>query len=77
MKAFDCCYANCHEPGTIHIGENGNPATHWICWIHLAKWNARRARFLREGGACEMQLLGEPLCDDCDDEGKPDICASA
>ena len=29
------------------------------------KWNADRARFLADGGGCEMQRLGELLCDEC------------
>jgi hypothetical protein len=31
MPHYDCCYANCDRPGTIYIGENGNPDTQWIC----------------------------------------------
>jgi len=60
MRYFECCYARCPEPGTIHIGINGGDS-HWICWIHYAKWNARRARFLADSGGCEMEELGEPL----------------
>lgn len=60
-----CCYANCAEPGTIHIGPNGNPDTHWICPHHLNRWNANRARLIADGGGCEMEELGEPLCDEC------------
>jgi hypothetical protein len=56
-----CCYANCPEPATIHIGVNGNPDTHWICWRHLERWNQTRARFIADGGGCEMEELGEPL----------------
>jgi hypothetical protein len=65
MKDRDCCYINCPEPGTIHIGENGNPRTHWICFCHYDKWNADRARFNSDGGRCEMEELGELLCDKC------------
>jgi hypothetical protein len=60
-----CCYADCDRPGTIYIGENGNPDTEWICEYHRSKWHANRARFLADGGGCEMQRLGELL----DDEG--------
>jgi hypothetical protein len=56
----DCCYYECPEPGTIHIGSNGGDS-HWICWVHYHKWNADRARFLADGGGCEMQRLGELL----------------
>ena len=55
------------EPGTIHIGMNGNPDSHWICFRHYYKWNADRARFIADGG-CEMQELGELLCRDCYDQ---------
>jgi len=68
MKEHACCYYHCPEPGTIHIGTNGNPDTHWICRVHYDKWNADRARFLADGGGCEMQRLGEPLDDECWDE---------
>jgi hypothetical protein len=53
----DCCYIGCPEPGTLHIGENGNPDTHWICWVHYYKWNQMRARFLADGDGCEMEEL--------------------
>jgi len=52
------------EIGTIHIGANGGDS-HWICFRHLEKWNADRARFLADSGRCEMQRLGELLCDEC------------
>jgi hypothetical protein len=39
--------------------------SHWICFRHLEKWNADRARFLADGHGCQMQKLGEPLCDEC------------
>ena len=58
MKDHNCCYYNCLEEGTIHIGTNGNPDTHWICWVHYDKWNADRARFLADGGGCAMEELG-------------------
>jgi hypothetical protein len=61
MTTHDCCYCHCPEPGAIHIGKNGNPDTHWICFRHYYKWNADRARFLADGGGCEMQELGELL----------------
>lgn len=57
----DCCYIGCPEPGTLHIGENGNPDTHWICWVHYYKWNQMRARFLADGDGCEMEELRELL----------------
>jgi hypothetical protein len=60
----DCCYDRCPEEGTIHIGVNGNPDTHWICWVHYYKWNADRSRFLADGGGCQMQELGELLEND-------------
>jgi hypothetical protein len=67
VESHACCYADCPEPGTIHIGMNGNPDTHWICWIHYYKWNANRARFLADGSGCEMQELGELVCrEGCD-----------
>jgi hypothetical protein len=59
VKDHACCYVHCREPGRIHIGVNGNPDTHWICWVHYYKWTADRARFLADGGGCEMQELGE------------------
>jgi hypothetical protein len=68
MKEHACCYANCPRQGAIHIGVNGGDC-HWICWHHLDRWNQTRARFLAEGG-CEMEELGEPLCDECWDEAK-------
>jgi hypothetical protein len=64
---YACCYGDCPEPGTIHIGINGG-GSHWICWHHLERWNARRARFIRDGKGCAMQELGEPRCDECGDE---------
>ena len=53
----DCCYANCPRPGTIHVGENGNRDTQWICRFHRDGWNADRARFIADGGECEMEEL--------------------
>src|ERR1039457_828707 len=57
----DCCYVNdapsCERPGTIYIGENGNPDTDWICAHHFDKWHADRARFIAEGVPCEMEEL--------------------
>jgi hypothetical protein len=67
IKDHNCCYDNCPEPGTIHIGVNGGDS-HWICFRHYYKWNADRARFLADGSGCEMQELGELLCDKCWDE---------
>jgi len=57
MKHHDCCYANRRRPGTIHIGENGNPDTQWICRFHRDRWNADRARFIADGLLFEMQEL--------------------
>jgi hypothetical protein len=57
MKNHPCCYRECPEPGTIHIGINGGDS-HWICFRHLDRWNQNRARFLADGGGCEMQELG-------------------
>jgi hypothetical protein len=69
MQDHDCCYYECPNPGTIHIGVNGSDS-HWICWIHYYKWNADRARFIADGGVCEMQELGEllwvPACSSSD-----------
>jgi hypothetical protein len=64
MKEHVCSYHNCSEPCAIHIGENGGDS-HWICFRHLERWNQTRARFLADGGGCEMQELGELLCDEC------------
>lgn len=52
-----CCYTNCWRPGTILIGENGNPDTRWICRFHRDKWNADRARFLSQELPCAMEEL--------------------
>jgi hypothetical protein len=60
MKDFDCCYDQCPEPGTIRIGANGGDSR-WICFRHLERWNETRARFLADGGGCEMEELGELL----------------
>jgi hypothetical protein len=57
MKHHDCCYANCPRPGTIHVGENGNRDTQWICRFHRDRWNADRARFIADGLLCEMEEL--------------------
>ena len=65
MQHHACCYPDCIEDGVVHIGINGNPDTHWICWKHLDRWNQNRARFVRDGGGCEMQELEELLCDEC------------
>lgn len=54
----DCCYFKCDQPGVIHGGKNGGNS-HWICFHHLNKWHADRARFLADGGGCEMEKLGE------------------
>jgi hypothetical protein len=64
MTTHACCYHQCPEEGTIHIGTNGNPDTHWICFRHLQRWNQTRARFLADGG-CEMQELRVLLDDEC------------
>lgn len=65
MRYFECCYPDCLKPATVHIGTNGNPDTHWICWVHYDKWNADRSRFLADGGGCAMKKLGELLCEEC------------
>jgi hypothetical protein len=67
MQDHDCCYHDCPHEGIVHIGENRGDS-HWICCLHLDHWNANRARFLRDGEGCEMQPLGEPVCDECGDE---------
>jgi hypothetical protein len=51
----------------LHIGLNGGDS-HWICFYHLNKWNADRARFLAAGLPCEMLELGELLCEECRSE---------
>jgi hypothetical protein len=58
MKEHPCCYYQCPEPGTIHIGVNGGDS-HWICCRPPEKWNADRARFVADGGGCKMQELGD------------------
>lgn len=60
LKDHNCCYYNCPEEGTVHIGPNGGDS-HWICFRHLERWNQNRACFLADGGGCEMQELGELL----------------
>lgn len=57
MKNNDCCYYECREPGSIHIGINGGDS-HRICFRHYFKWHADRARFLADGGGCAMEELG-------------------
>jgi hypothetical protein len=57
MTHHDCCYYKCDRPGTIYIGESGNPNCTWICEYHYDKWNADRARFLAEGRPCAMEEL--------------------
>jgi hypothetical protein len=60
----DCCYHNCPRGGVVHIGANGGDS-HWICSRHFDRWNQTRARFLADGGGCEMQRLGELLDERC------------
>jgi len=60
MKDHNCCYYNCPEPGAFYIGPNGGDSF-WICFSHLDRWNQNRARFLADGGGCEMEELGELL----------------
>ena len=60
LTDHSCCYADCPEPGTFHIGVNGGDSN-WICLLHLDRWNQNRARFLADGSGCEMQELGELL----------------
>jgi nuclear transport factor 2 (NTF2) superfamily protein len=57
MNDHPCCYYQCHRTGTIHIGENGNPDTQWICGFHRDRWNADRARFIADVCGCEMEEL--------------------
>jgi hypothetical protein len=64
MTTHACCYINCAEPGTIHIGENGGDS-HWICFRHLDCWNQTRARLIAAGLPCEMEKLGELLFREC------------
>lgn len=56
MEHHNCCY-KCDRPGTIYIGENGNPDTEWICRSHRDKWNVDRSRFLADGLSCQMEEL--------------------
>jgi len=60
MKDHACCYDQCPEEGTVHIGPNGGDSD-WICFRHLERWNQTRARFLADGDGCEMEQLGELL----------------
>lgn len=60
MKDHDCCYANCPEPGVVHVGETGGDS-HWICHRHLDRWNQTRAGFVAAGVPCAMEELGEVL----------------
>jgi hypothetical protein len=64
VEDHPCCYYQCPEEGTIHIGANGGDS-HWICFHHLNRWNTDRARFPAAGLPCEMQELDELLCDEC------------
>ena len=67
IRDHNCCYYNCPEAGTIHIGVNGGDS-HWICWRHLNRWNQARARFLADSGGCAMQRLGELPDQECWEE---------
>jgi hypothetical protein len=67
-RAHGCCYDRCPRPGAIYIGLNGNLNTDWICFFHFDLWHETRARFLADGGGCEMQALGELLDQECRDE---------
>lgn len=69
IKDHACCYYQCLEPGTIHIGTNGSDS-HWICFRHLDRWNQARARFIAQGLPCEMEELGELLRYKCRSEAK-------
>ena len=53
IPATMCC-PGYPEPGTIHIGHNGNPSTHWICFRHYRAWHDTLARCLVAGLPCEM-----------------------
>jgi hypothetical protein len=37
----------------------------WICFRDLHRWNQTRTRFLADGDGCEMEELGELLCEGC------------
>lgn len=52
-----CCYHKCENPGTIYIGETGNPHSQWICVPHYDRWYADRARFLSDGLGCQMEEI--------------------
>lgn len=64
MTVHSCCYHDCPHEGIVHIGSNGGDSD-WICCLHLDHWNANRARFLADGGRCEMKKLGELVCEEC------------
>lgn len=53
----DCCYRRCARPGSIFIGETGDPDSQWVCDFHSHKWHVDRARFLADGIGCEMKEL--------------------
>lgn len=57
MTHHNCSYWKCPRPGTILIGENGDPDSEWICVYHRDKWNADCARFLADGFPCQMKKL--------------------
>jgi hypothetical protein len=44
------------QTGGIHVGENDNPNTHWICDYHREKWDAQN-RFIAGGLPCAMEEL--------------------
>ncbi len=69
----DCCYCQCPEEGTVRTVPNGGES-HWICFRHLERWNRNRARFLADGGGCEMQELGE-LLEEAPGAAQPTGCA--
>ena len=60
LTDHSCCYADCREEDTVYIGPHGGDSQ-WICFRHLHRWNQNRARFLADGGGCEMHELGELL----------------
>jgi hypothetical protein len=76
MTDHPCCYYQCPEPGTIHVGKNGGDS-HWICFYHFNLWHETRSRFIAQGVPCEMQELGDLLCKECWDEVKESSCVAS
>jgi hypothetical protein len=68
-----CCYYQCHEEGTVHIGPHDGDS-HWICFRLRQRWNQNRARLLADGGGVQIldllsvedvssDAVSEPLID--------------